>query len=260
MSTSSRSTSAVVGTCTARSVAVVVVTGLLVAWTGSVASSATAVPPVTVTVTGTLENVVVDNDRAIGTGATDGATAVEPFIRVGGVLHDLPQGTVVPPGPTGEDVQVTLAAAQGVTGAQALDLAAADVVDPAASVLDVLPLASAATSAAVDAVTAGVVLGTHTLTILPVTWGAQDVSTGQLSTLAADTAAYWSEQSAGTVAISYSVRNWKSITDPGSCNVDALYNAAMAANPGVAAPSLTNHVLVYFPYRADCPFAGRAAL
>jgi len=48
------------------------------------------------------------------------------------------------------------------------------------------------------------------------------------------------------------VRQWCKIADPGTCNKPALYNAAMAANPSVGAPTKNNHVVIYFPTRADC--------
>ena len=244
--------------------AVAALAGVLVALTGPIASGATAESLASVTVTGTIENVVVDDNDA-GAGVPDnGATEVETFVNVDGRLFDLPDGTVVPPAPTGQDVVITLEAAPGMSGVRALEVAADDAATTAARVVDVLPVGEPGSpELALEPGTADAVVGAHTLTILPVYWTAPDATVGALGTLATQTADYWREQSAGRLAITTSARDWAAIPAPASCDsasLAAMFNAATAANPSVPAPSLTNHVLVYFPRYAVCSFAGRATL
>jgi hypothetical protein len=97
------------------------------------------------------------------------------------------------------------------------------------------------------------VTGAHTLTVLPVYWSVPDSSTrGSLTALAASTADYWSAQSGGRLTITPSVRDWVRIADPRSCDSATLATAALAAH-GVALPtSPRDHVVFYFPARADC--------
>ena len=244
--------------------AVAALAGVLVALTGPIASGATAAALASVTVTGTIENVVVDDNDA-GAGVPDnGATEVETFVNVDGRLFDLPDGTVVPPAQTGQDVVITLEAAPGMSGVRALEVAADDAATTAARVVDVLPVGEPGSpEPALEPGTADAVVGAHTLTILPVYWTAPDATVGALGTLATQTADYWREQSAGRLAITTSARDWAAIPAPASCDsasLAAMFNAATAANPSVPAPSLTNHVLVYFPRYAVCSFAGRATL
>jgi hypothetical protein len=107
----------------------------------------------------------------------------------------------------------------------------------------------------------GGVLGRHTLTVLPVHWGRPDTATtASLGALARETAGYWSEQSAGRIRIAPSVRGWARIADPGSCDPDALYTSALAAHRVAAPTSRLQHVLVYFPRRADCSWAGLGSI
>ena len=97
------------------------------------------------------------------------------------------------------------------------------------------------------------ITGTHTLTVLPVYWSTPDTSTRtSLSAVAAATAAYWSAQSGGRIAITPTVRDWMRITDPGSCDSAVLATAALAAAHLPLPSSSTDHVVVYFPNRADC--------
>jgi hypothetical protein len=246
-----------------RAAAFVVASTLLVVVTGPMALAATSDPLVTMTVDGTIENVAVDaNDGVAGTEA--GPVAVEPFVVVDGVLFDLPGGTVVPPGPTGQDVEVTVVAPRGATGPEALEQAADD---DAATLARVVAVDVAADAAPMldgsVAVGDANLSGGHTLTILPVYWTAPDVELSALSTMGTATAEYWREQSAGRLSISSSVKSWAPINTPASCSsaaLTAIFDAAMAANPSVSAPSLTNHVLVYFPHFRDCAFAGRGSV
>lgn len=95
--------------------------------------------------------------------------------------------------------------------------------------------------------------GAHRLTVLPVYWSTPDGQTqASLTDLAQRTARYWADQSAGSIAITPVVRPWAKITDPGSCDAGALFDRALAAHRQAAPTSLTDHVLVYFPQRADC--------
>jgi len=111
------------------------------------------------------------------------------------------------------------------------------------------PLAAAAT-------------GTHTLTILPVYWGSgtDGTSKATLDSLGRQTAQYWSEQSGGRVSTSVTTRDWVRIADPGSCATDTIMDRALAAH-GVASPTATRHVLVYFPQYSSCgSWAGLASI
>jgi len=142
--------------------------------------------------------------------------------------------------------------------------------DTVSLVLDAAPAGAPATAAPVLSVTelprrvaradAGVV-GRHTLTVLPVHWGGPDTATvTSLGALARETAGYWSEQSGGRIQVATSVRGWARIADPGSCDSDALYTSALAAHRIAAPASRLHHVLVYFPRRADCKWAGLGSI
>jgi Gametolysin peptidase M11 len=101
------------------------------------------------------------------------------------------------------------------------------------------------------------VIGTHTLLVLPVYWSAPDDATqASLTALASATATYWSEQSGGQIDVTTSVRDWVRIADPGSCNSTRIANAALAAHQVALPTSRFDHVLFYFPERADCGWAG----
>jgi len=101
------------------------------------------------------------------------------------------------------------------------------------------------------------VTGTHTLLVLPVYWSAPDDATvASLTALTAATASYWSEQSGGQIKVTTSVHDWARIADPGSCDANRISNAALAANQVVLPTSRFDHVLFYFPARADCGWAG----
>ena len=230
---------------------VAVATALLVAVPGPVALGASAEALVVLRVTGTIEHVV--SDAAFGAVPATGAPDI--FVQVDGKLYVLPAGTVVPPGPTGLDVVITLEAAPGVGAGQALELAAAEVAHPEARVVEVRSVPGAPAADALGTQVPAVVTGGHTLTILPVDWTTPDVPIGTLATLATATAAYWNVQSASRLSMTASVRPWQTIPDPGACDaagVTTMFNAALAVNPDVAAPSLTHHVLVYFPRVPDC--------
>ena len=72
--------------------------------------------------------------------------------------------------------------------------------------------------------------GAHTLTVLPVYWASPDVATeASLTSMSADTTAYWAEQSNNQITIKTTVASWKKVADPGRCDAYKLYNAALAA-------------------------------
>jgi hypothetical protein len=101
------------------------------------------------------------------------------------------------------------------------------------------------------------VTGKHTLVVLPVFWSSPDqATTTSLAQLATDTSAYWSEQSGGEIAISTTVRGWARIADPGTCDSTRIANLALAANQLTLPTGNRNHVMIYFPYRTDCGWAG----
>lgn len=190
------------------------------------------------TVAGTVRVLVVD-DADAGSGGS--VLATRAVADVGGRLLDVPPAQAKALG-AGDRVVVT--AAPGAS-------AAASVTEvPGATEVPGDTVAGPVSAAAV----ARSVTGAHTLTVLPVYWSAPDDAAplSVLTTLAAGTAEFWSAQSGGRIAVTPSVRSWVRIDDPGSCSSSALANAALAAH-GVALPSsVTDHIMIYFPRRADC--------
>jgi hypothetical protein len=103
--------------------------------------------------------------------------------------------------------------------------------------------------------------GQHTLTVLPVFFTSKDAATKEsLSTLAAATASYWSAQSGGGISISTSVRDWVQIADPGGCEYLRMADLALAANKMTKPTSLHDHVMIYFPARSACAWAGMGSV
>ena len=226
----------------------------------------------TVEVTGTLRVVIAD--------AFDPATAEETseevltMVEVDGVLHDLTGQPALEGTPNGADVVLTFEADPGLTGAEALAEVAASTdaqapaagtpadaaVDPAASLVAVTAaepeVAAAAPGAAAAARMAATTLGRHTLTVLPVYGAARDGQTrAGLTAWANAAAAYWSEQSGGRLSFAPTVRDWRPYASPATCDPDEMWAAAMAAH-GLTTVSATQHVVVYFPERSDCDWAG----
>ncbi len=229
-------------------------------------------------VAGTLQQAVVDDPHEHG----HGELVLDSMIEVGGSLYDLPEtaaglaagapGDLV----TGDDVVVSVQARTGTSGTQALTRAAAGT-DPRARVVAVAgepgsPAASPSEAATAPSTTTDTdvhadgraaaaeptlapaltsVLGDHTLTVLPVHWTAPTTSRTTLTTVASEAARYWSEQSAGRILFRSTVREWRAIADPGSCDTAAIMRAALAAH-GVSAARGNAHVAVYFPERPDC--------
>ncbi|MFN8076729.1 MAG: hypothetical protein U0Q15_15100 [Kineosporiaceae bacterium] len=208
------------------------------------------------TVEGTLRRVVVDAE-----GEFSGAhRAAEPMrtvavVEVGGTLLRVPDSLAAGVA-ANRRVTLTLRTPRGLQRSAALAWAAGRPTS-AGAVASLAPVRSASGPAA-SLVAGTTVAGAHTITVLPVYWGSKDSATvASLTTLAQNTADYWRQQSAGKVTTTVAVRDWKLITNPGSCDYTALYNAAIAAH-GVSAPGGTDHVLVYFPQRSDCAWAGLA--
>lgn len=212
-------------------------------------TAAVAAPVDELTVAGVVDLGVVDGPPVAGqpAGATEktvvmvaaaGQTLTVPAAESAG-LRD------------GQKVVVEIDAPAGTTPAEAVAAAAAD--DPAVELTDVVPTAGTQ----VQATAVG-----HSITVLPVYWAAPDGQTlGSLTTLADRTVAYWEEQSRGQLDVNATVRDWAPIATPsGSCPYDAIRNAALAAH-GVSAPtSAAEHVLVYFPRRTDCGWAGLGSI
>lgn len=189
------------------------------------------------TASGTLLQLVVENPDEHGDDPLELHSAVQVADQVLAVPGDPVEA------PSGTPVQV------------ALDPAAPST----ATVTSVEPRAGAQTG---QPTAAAVVGGAHALTVVPVSWTSPDVTTGALSTAATAAAQYWQEQTDGRLSMSVSVRPWVSITAPTSCSgaeVTGIMNRALAAS-GVAAPTSTNHVLVYFPQYASCGWAGQASI
>lgn len=188
------------------------------------------------TVTGTVRLLVVDNPA---NGAPDEALTTRAVADVGGKLLDLPpaQAATLEAGDT-----VTVTAVKGRHTATSVEA-----VLPASPE----PSAGARMSAAV---LNRQVTGAHTLTVLPVYWDSPDPSAplSTLTSLAAGTAEYWSQQSGGQIAVTPRVRDWVRIPNPGSCSSSALANAALAAHDVALPSAMSDHVMIYFPRRGDC--------
>ena len=205
------------------------------------ADSAVAAP---VDVTGTVRTVVVDDVRGAGPGARP--TAFHPVsqtrtvVEVGTTAYEVPADvarTTLAGARTGDRARITLSRKAGARTATVV----------------------AATPTGRRAAAAPNVIGTHTLTVLPVYFSAKDSQTqASLQNLADLTAMYWSQQSGGKIDVQTSARDWKQIASPSSCDYTAIANAAYAAHGITTSPSLTNHYLIYFPTRNDCSFAGLA--
>jgi len=199
---------------------------------------------VEISISGTVDQVAVDDPAS-----ADGME-IRTFVEAEGVLVEVPDDVEVP-GASGQAVTLEILGAPALTRAEVLDEVATAEVGDVAEIVGVTPLAEGGTETL-----AASELGTHTLTILPVYWGATDgATTASLSTLAASTAQYWRDQSAERIVVQPDVRGWAKIADPGSCDESTLMNSALAAH-GVAAPSGRSHVVVYLPYRSDCGWAG----
>ena len=138
---------------------------------------------------------------------------------------------------------------------------AAPATDGPAAQAEVLAVTTTGDPAAAAEVLAEAAIGSHTLTVLPVYWKTPDgTSRADLADLAAQTAQYWSEQSGGRISMTTSARDWKVIANPGTCDTTAILRSALDAH-GVAAPTSTDHVVVYFPAMAACGgWAGMASI
>lgn len=204
------------------------------------------------TVDGTVDVVVVDRHTAAADAASgrkivlDGAAPTlqtTTMVSTGGRTYSVPAALSNGLRP-GQRVKVTLRTTRlrYATGGAASTTAAVTAVAPASTI-----------RAAAAGTTLRAAAGAHTLTVLPVYWSSPDGQTqASLTTLAQRTAEYWSSQSQGAVAITPTVRDWVKITDPGSCDSGAIFDRALAAHHVAAPTSLTDHVLIYFPFRSDC--------
>lgn len=240
--------------------------GLAIALAGiGPAFAAVDEPDQTLTVAGTLVNLMVEPTE--GSVEPSGDAEVETFLEVDGQLLEMPEGLPLAAGVTGDDVTVTIEADADLDVAEALEIASAPEaavdagVEGDARIVEVAAVGAAGETELSASVLAAGALGTHTLTVLPVHWAGTDgTTTATLRNLATSTAQYWSEQSAGRIAVQTQVREWAAIADPGSCDPNVIFSRALAAH-GVAAPTAGQHVLVYFPARSDCGgWAGLASI
>ncbi|WP_088281622.1 hypothetical protein [Kineosporia sp. A_224] len=220
------------------------------------ALAATRVLPTTLTVSGTARLVVADpRDRgpaSLALGHVEEVVAVVDGLGVR--LGEVPD--VAPNRP----VTLTVSAPYGTSPDEAVERLAAAADD--VTVVDATQPA-APRRAAAPAVTRTAVptTGTHSITVLPVWWGAApDATVGQLSTLAARSATFWEDQSGGALDVTTSVRPWRKVTLAADvvagCDFVAIAAAAFAANPAVVTSSVTDHLVVYFPGAATCGWAG----
>ncbi|RZU54454.1 hypothetical protein EV385_6405 [Krasilnikovia cinnamomea] len=206
------------------------------------AALAAAPAAYTTTVLGTYTQVLPDDiSPAPGTSAAPTA-----MVTIGDTIVRLPAGTTAGLA-SGAEVAVTVSAP--VSADTTAEVAAA-VATGQATVLST-------TAAGGVAPIAASVAGAHSLTVVPVYWGAKDAQTTTTLRATADkVAAYWSAQTDGGITIStIDVRDWTVIPKPASCNdYGAATNAALAAT-GVSGATLRNHVLLYWP-RMGCSWAG----
>ena len=217
-------------------------------------------PDAWITVTGTLERIMVEPDESqVAVAPAEDSSHVVSVVEVDGVLYPVPDDVAVD-GVTGDEVVVTVAADPSLTVDEALGAVTAPEAGDETRILAV-EAAEPTAAGGTDEQVLDVALGTHKLTVLPVYWGTPDVAATTLAALASTTSAYWSAQSGGALAVQTEVRGWAAITDTGSCNTTTLWNAAMAAHGITTATSGTNHIAVYFPRRTDCGgWAGQATV
>lgn len=219
---------------------------------GALPAAAAEPVQVQLVVSGIIDQVVVDGPAP----EAGQSMQVQTYVQAEGTLIELPD-TLALAGPGGQAVSLEIVSDPSLSRSQVLSEVAEPAVGDAAQVVGVTPLGAAA----LGATSAASVLGDHTLTVLPVYWNAPDAATtASLDALAKQTAEYWSEQSAGAIAVAATARDWVRIADPGTCDTSALYSRALTAN-GLTEPSGNSHVLVYFPTRSDCGgWAGLASI
>ena len=212
------------------------------------AADSAVAPPVEAT--GTVRTVVVDDVRGAGTTRAARPTSFHPVsqtrtvVEVGTTAYEVPAGlarTALAGARSGDRARVRLARAAGARTAS------------------VVAAAPAGRRAAATAAAAPNIIGTHTLTVLPVYFSAKDSQTqASLKNLADLTAMFWAQQSGGKVDVQTSARDWKPIASPSSCDYTAIANAAFAAHGITSGPTLFQHYMIYFPTRGDCGWAGLA--
>ena len=195
----------------------------------------------TLTVSGRVQQIVIDSRP--GAARETGPMRTMPLVDVGGRLLAPPAGQLTEARP-GQPVTLTLRAPARFSARQAV---------AAVSGVSVI----SAIAAPGKAIVAGTTTGAHTVTILPVYWSSPDSQTQTtLAALGSQMHDYWAAQSGGAVDLQVTTRDWKKVADPGGCNPTALYTSALAAH-GISAPANVNqHVVIYFPNRSDCQWAG----
>ncbi|MCL3862700.1 DUF4214 domain-containing protein [Actinotalea sp. K2] len=240
-------------------------TAVVVGVVGAGGAAASEVREVTYEVAGTFYQVFVDthpDDVELDHDHDAHQDVLVPMLEVDGQMYDLPEALVDTDMVSGEGVVVSVQSHGDLTPDEAL-AAATDPTGPEAQLVEVAPALEDAPLGAGDG--EGTLLAApagRTLTILPVHFGSPDAATNaSLTNLAESTRQYWSEQSAGQLAMTTDVRNWKTITDPGSCNTTSIWNQALTAHGLTGSRPSTHHIAVYFPVRADCGgWAGMASV
>lgn len=201
----------------------------------------------TVTVTATYQQLIAD---AAHQATVDDRDAFINVVRIGATT-----------------VHISEAISGGLTSGQQVKLTVdapptADTTPEVAAALDEgsAKVVNAVPTAVVPAV-AQATAGPHSLTILPVYWTKPDGrTTTQLGNLGKSVGAYWKDQTNGAVSMpTVSVKAWKKIANPGTCDETEIANDAMAAN-GITTIAQRAHVLVYFPSYADCGWIGLASM
>lgn len=241
---------------------------LVLAGVAPVAAGAEPAGTDEITVDGTAVVVVIDD---FPTAPTTAPADTFVSIDVDGTLVPVPDAEAGGLS-AGDPVTVTLTAPDGMP----VDAAVAAAGDPGAAVevVDVAPAPEAApTGPDATRLAAASPAGAHTLAVLPVHWAggpAPDATTSDLTAMAQDVEAYWTETSRGAMQFAAPVvEDWVEIPAPTSCSemtgaVQQIYDDALAAHgypySSVLPPGPATHVVVYFPDWAQCRWLGLASV
>jgi len=232
-----------------------VVAGVLVAATLGVPAQAVALATETI-VRGTL--VRVDSQEVPGDGEHEHGDHDQVFVRTSGGMIAVPAESVEDVSP-GSTVAVTLTS--GSATAHSLDAgttsAATAVASGQASVVGVQTVTVYEPSGQA---------GTHHVTVMPVYWQTADVPAGQpssadiatdLSAAMTDLDTYYNATTGGDLrVVTDRVLPWTKLSVPAStCDNEALLAISAAQNVARLSGGF-QHLVLYFPRRNDCAWAG----
>ncbi|WP_250442517.1 DUF4214 domain-containing protein [Actinotalea sp. C106] len=187
--------------------------------------------------------------------ASDSQTVV--VLEVDDQLYELAAGSPLEELPSGSEVTLTLELDPGEDELDALEALGDGSSAEASPLVDVVVAGGPASGPGTDQdVATAEVTGSRTLTVLPVHFGTPDPAATQakLGELASSTATYWRAQSGGQLSLQTSVRGWQDIGPVQGCDYLTIMSKARAAHGVSAEPR--HHVVVYFPERTSCGWAG----